>query len=227
MNDKKINSLTKIILIISILLCILSIILPWGQIAIPPFGKVDFYCWGISGVSVLGSHEPSTELYVSFFFNEEFITLLNESENFIGFVVPMILGILILPLLIIGIILGSLYLSMESKRNIVNIRSAGIWILISIIFFYIFMQFGLLSLFQNSIISFSNYFSYASGYFIVILSGIIIIAIYIIKREIQESTIEETELMGDQKDLLKVLKERYVKGEISKEEFDQMKKDIK
>ena len=34
------------------------------------------------------------------------------------------------------------------------------------------------------------------------------------------------ESKGKQDDLLKLLKERYIKGEISKEEFDQMKKDI-
>ena len=77
-----------------------------------------------------------------------------------------------------------------------------------------------------SSISISSFFSYALGYFIVILSAIILISIYIINKEFLDTSMGKKESKGKQDDLLKLLKERYIKGEISKEEFDQMKKDI-
>ena len=226
MDDKTLGSITRILLIIAIFLGVLSLILPWGQISVGAFGKVDFYCWGISGVSIFGSTESTTELYVSFFFNEDFMTLLSESGNFLGFIAPMVFGVFVVPLLLVGLILGAMSLFKVGKREQVNTRDAAIWLVVAVVFYYLFIQFGLLTLLNSSFIAFSNLFSYTIGYVVVVLSVIIVVGVYIVEKGFYDSSKKGGKSSEDESDVLRLLKERYVKGEISKDEFDQMKKDI-
>lgn len=226
MDEKNIGSITRILLIIGIFVGVISLILPWGQITVGALGKVDFYCWGISGISILGYADPTTELYVSFLFNEDFMNLLSQSNNFYGYLVPMIFGVLVLPLLVIGLFLGSLSVFNIRKKELVYARDAGVVLLVSIIFYFVFMQFGLLALLNSTYISFTNFFSYTIGYVFVILMVIMIIGVYILLRMYGESGDKKVKSSSNV-DAMTLLKKRYVKGEISKDEFDQMKKDIK
>jgi uncharacterized membrane protein len=227
LEEKTTDSILKILLIIAILLSILSIIIPWGNLSVGIIGNVDFYCWGISGTSIFGGSESTTELYVTLFFNDDFMTLLTENEDFIGFIIPMVLSILILPFLAIGIIYGSSYVLFDSKKDNVNIRDSALWIIVSLVFYYLFIQFGMLSLIENIVsISIANLFSYTVGYFVVIFSAIILISLYFLHKEFLESQMSEKKTKDHQKDLSRILKERYIKGEITKKEFDRMKKDI-
>ena len=225
MDEKNIVSINRLLFIIALFLGVLSLILPWGQITIGAFGKVDFYSWGISGISILGYADPTTEMYVSFLFNEDFINLLSETNNFYGYLVPMILGVLVLPLVVIGLFLGSLSVFNISKKEVVYARDAGIVLLISVILYYFFMQFGLLTLLNSSYIAFTNFFSYTVGYVITIFSMIMIFGAYILLK-MYSGLGEKNGKVSDNTNAMKLLKQRYVKGEISKDEFDQMKKDI-
>ena len=225
MDEKNIVSINRLLFIIALFLGVLSLILPWGQITIGAFGKVDFYSWGISGISILGYADPTTEMYISFLFNEDFINLLSETNNFYGYLVPMILGVLVLPLVVIGLFLGSLSVFNIRKKEVVYARDAGIVLLISVILYYFFMQFGLLTLLNSSYIAFTNFFSYTVDYVIIIFSMIMIFGAYILLKMYSGSG-EKNGKVSDNTNAMKLLKQRYVKGEISKDEFDQMKKDI-
>jgi len=222
---KNIQSIIRIALIFAVFLGVLSLIIPWGQITLGAFGKVDFYGWGISGISILGYADPTTELYISFLFNEDFINLLSETNNFYGYLIPMILGVLVLPLLVIGLFCGLLSVFNVGKNEVAHARNAGILLLMSVILFYVFMQFGLLALLNSTFIAFTNFFSYSVGYVIIIFSMIMIFCAYILLR-IYGKYGDQGEKSTDITDAMKLLKQRYVKGEISKREFDQMKKDI-
>jgi uncharacterized membrane protein len=227
LDEKNVNSILRIVLTVAIFFGVLALILPWGQISVGALGRADFYCWGISGISILGSTDGSTDLYVGFFFNEDFMQLLSESDNFVGYIVPMLLGVFVVPLLLIGLFFGALSVFRMGKRGVGNTRDAFIWIIVSVVFFYIFMQFGLLALLNSSYIAFSNFYSYSIGYGLVIFSIVLIMGVYIVEKLGFWSDKGDEKSAGGSDDLERVLKERYVRGEISKDEFEQMKQDIK
>ncbi|MCL5986767.1 MAG: SHOCT domain-containing protein [Actinobacteria bacterium] len=59
-------------------------------------------------------------------------------------------------------------------------------------------------------------------FFILIIAGIVLFIIWIVRRTASSSSSLETKKGS----ALEILKERYAKGEISKNEFDEMKKDL-
>ena len=63
-------------------------------------------------------------------------------------------------------------------------------------------------------------------FYIGILLGIVGLALFIAGASLPDRACKEDEKPKPDDDALKTLKSRYVKGEITKEEFEQMKKDI-
>lgn len=223
-----INSIYKIVLIVALVLSIVSMLLPWGEISFQGLGKMDIYSWGVSSQtnSIFTGSTQESGLYIFLFFNQNFMTMLSENQEMMGFIFPMIFGILVFPLLIVGIVFGSLYLLNKPQVGLKNFRDSGIFIFTSVIFFYIFIQFGLLSLLSYEISYLANLFSYSAGYYLTIFAGVLVLALFVIHTEFVKKRFDMGGSVKKDDDVVTLLKTRYVKGEISKDEYEQMKKEI-
>lgn len=234
MDEKLIDSVFRIILIIALVCCVVSMLLPWGDITVEGVFKAEFYCWGASSQSmgIFTGSSQETWLYVSLFFNEHFMNLITENGDLFGFVFPMIFGILVFPFMILGLGFGSFFLVKKQGDRFKNIRDAGIFVIAALIFYYIFIQFGFLSLLDyftrgiSSVVSISRFFSYASGFYLGIVAVVLIFGLFIVHNEVVTKVLESSDVGKSDDDVVKLLKTRYVKGEISKDEYEQMRKDI-
>jgi len=220
--ENYLKKIVKYLLILVIILNSLSLLLPWGTYDVSEFGKIDFYSWG-SFLSIDGT--ANSTLYVDFL-NIGNVNSFLRLDGFEMGAVPILFSVLILLFiaLVLAISIGILIKQEYTKKYIIVLIVSAIF---SIVSFYIFIQFGISAIPQISIIP----FNYSSGFYLVIISICILTFTYFlidlfdlfsIKKNQHNSKNKENETTSP----IQIIKIRYSKGEISKEEYEQMKKNI-
>jgi hypothetical protein len=184
MEERYESPILKIILICAIICCAVSLILPWGEVNAGIMGQGQFYAWGARTSSFLGNSGDVWFLYFEFLFRDS--SIIFGDTDFIEIVIPMMMAIVVLPLLVIGIIYG---ISAQKKLSFSekNIKSkdsifvpkfslnAGFMVVISIVLFYIFIQFGVIT--SNTTLS--SLYKWSTGLSLAIISCVLFFGTYI------------------------------------------------
>jgi hypothetical protein len=160
--ENYLKKIVKYLLILVIILNSLSLLLPWGTYDGSGFGRIDFYSWGSYRNSIDGSFNST--LYVSFL-NLATVNSYLKIDGFKMGIVPILFSVLLLFFIVLAlaISIGILIKQEYNKKYIIILNISAIF---SIISFYIFIQFGMSSIPQLSIIP----FNYSTGFYLVILS---------------------------------------------------------
>lgn len=181
MNNTQLN-IIKTLIGIALLLCILSLILPWGQYSTEyPKGTLEVYNWGAHSINYDFFNQSN-------FVNDDWIIFLgipDFNQMLDGVDKPIIraswgVNVITLPLMILALIciVGAINF-FEKKTDYFTILPP-IALLISLILFFIFVQFGLSTLMIHK--GLQNYeFSIGLGFVFVIFSTIIMFVVFFLK----------------------------------------------
>jgi len=220
MANESIKIISKYILIIGIVLCLVSFILPWGE-SNSVLGDYNFYCWGVNSKSYITDNVSIAPYF--FFVDSDIINDffgLNDIEyNIFAFVFGLLIIFLWFVVLLFG--LTSLKEVLKNKYYGFDELYGGIFGIVTVAFFYIFIEFGISSL--GFSLNKPLNFEYSIGLYVMIISSILLLLTFIIKYELLKEDDENKKL---NKKALDLLNERYVKGEISKKEYNEKKEDI-
>jgi uncharacterized membrane protein len=163
-------------------------------------------------------------------FDGTFIEIFGESDNM--FFIAML--VILLPIVVFSLIFAALGLYNLINDGVgyekIGLLFSGICSLIAVVLFYLFTEFGM----PGTIVE-SSYFGLGSitnlnfymglGSYLLIFSAFLVFSVFTISTYFFPLDNDEEEFLSDQI-LLSKLKKRYVNGEINKEEFEQIKKDI-
>ena len=179
MNIEKTKQITFYILIIGLLFVFISIIVPWGtidpKIGSYSVGQVDFYPFGVHAFS--GSISDW-----SIFFDFESLKTIFSVAEFTNLEIPFAMYIAIFPLIICILIIGIAdSLTIETRKINIDLSIMNGLLAISTLFlFYIFINFGLFSITFG--ITLKNYFNFSTGFYFMLLSGILFITSFFINK---------------------------------------------
>ena len=211
------EKIVKIIVIVAVVFSALSLIMPWGEITISGVGGGFFYSYGMNLPPSIFQNDPNQwQFYISALANDSIFKVQEANQFIIPFLSASLVVFFTLFAFFIG--LGELYTISKNQSSVSSY--AGLIAIISAIAFFIFIQYGLMSV----IGLFSQYFEYSIGFYFIIISGILFFSAYIIRREFTDIETDDLEEIEDEPK--NILKMRYAKGEITKKEFEDMKKDL-
>jgi len=200
MGNKQVNMITKVFGIIGIILCLIALLTPWSSSA---------FTFGIF------SDKYSSPFYIDFASNQSIIKDIGLNQVVTFSVVMIIIFIL----LIVAMIQGGICIGYFDKEPPNSYLFVSIFLITSAIL-YIF----LISIIQDDISKYTGT-AYGIGFAMTIISFIIFFILYIIQLSFYQKP-EEIQKIKVEEETLNILKLRYAKGEINKEQFEQMKKDI-
>jgi hypothetical protein len=163
-NTKKF--LIQILLIITILLCSLAHVLPWGKIDADPFWTIDIYHW--SGISA--SYSGEAPVFEVIFPWTNFTTE-NSTINTYLYAGSSLLLYLMIPLSIASIGLGLIALIRLSPKKKKRIMQAGITSTITIIFAALYIIFGILPRMEAQLSNISEAFHWTTGFYLMIITA--------------------------------------------------------
>lgn len=186
MNKNLVNGL-KVSIGIAFFLCILSLILPWSIYSIPNSnGKLDVYNWG--------AHSINYDFFnQSDFVNDDWVIFLGipDFSRMLGGVdKPVIraswgVGMINLPLMIFALICIFVAFNFLGKKTDFFTIFTAIILIISLLLFFIFIQFGLSSLMLHKGIQNAE-FSIGWGFIFVIISTIFMFVVYFLQHYIKK-----------------------------------------
>lgn len=207
---EQVERLVRYLLVLVLILDILSILFPWGTLNYGLYGKADFYSWGVHVKTATGYNRYLLNIFE---IDSIFESIVGTGNLKIG-VIPTIFGILVLFLPVIVIIFNGILITKNtfSKENIIIIL---VWSISSIISFYIFVQFGILSSVST--------FEYSMGFILIAISIFILIFTHFL---FDYFSVEKQISRYESQTPLEILKLRYAKGEISKEEYEDIRREI-
>lgn len=231
MRRKEINLISKGLLIIAIVFALISCITPWN-VAHTNINGNDV------NVGSLYNFGMSFQEYNSFDFSDSkgemhyYFQLVTEDNSFLNTdqfsnseKIPFFLSIFVLPLMLLGlyVLSGSLVKQNKGIENADSLLSA-VFISVSLIFFYSFIQFG----FGNLMPASTGFFNYSIGFYAGIFAAVASFCSFFVNREylFQEETTQESNELSENEPL-DIIKKRYAQGEISKEEFQELKDELK
>ncbi len=221
--DYQLDKILKYLLILVLMINVIVLLVPWGETEESAVGKLYFYNWGTQINSLNGENKFSFNV---FFINSEHVDdFFNIDNNNFGFI-PILFGILALFFHVLVIVLTAGFI-IKNEYYKKDIAFNTVYSILALISFYIFIQFGVLSLSISPYVT----FNYSTGFYLLIFSIIILVLAYFLldyfsKEKIEKKTEEKIEKKNGDNTHLEILKTRYAKGEITKEEFDKIKKDI-
>ena len=199
MKNNKINIVIKVVSILGIIFGLVSLLTPWSY---------SLFTFGYF------SENSSSLFYIDFFTNSS-IKDTNYYYQLVFFAFVMIIIFILTILALINVL---------SFINKVDIERPNTFLFVSSLFIInIILYTTAISLLPFNIYTAQT--SYSSGFITAIIAFIIFFILFIFKSVFyQESEmIQETKLEDES---LNILKTRYAKGEITKEQFEQMKKDL-
>jgi len=187
------ENFSKICLITAILLTAFSLIVPWGNISSESSDSGSFYCWGAQ-TSSLFTNSTHANFYFTILTDRNSSSFL-ESEEWSSFLIPTICSLLILPTCLLALVFGYFDFRRIKQKKITIGLEAGIFAVLSIILFYLFIQFGIFSV-NNSI---SQYYTWSLGFYMVIIAVVLFFSSYFLREKadnlevINENLDEENE----------------------------------
>ena len=210
-----VKKIVKILLIIAIVLCLLSILLPWGEMSVIGISGGTFYSWGMNVQT--SPFQGNTLQWLPYISILDSNSVLAEQDSLL---LPVIFAIILIIFIIGAILFGISSFFKVDKNMKSNSIEAGIFAIASVISFYIFIQFGISSLCGGI----SPMVLYSVGFYFMIISGILFFIAYGLISEFIPTKSKKSQQSEDS--AFDILKKRFAKGEITKEEFEGMKKDI-
>ncbi len=196
---KEINIVMKIIGILGVIFCIVSLLTPWSSSA---------FTFGVFKLNY------SSPFYYDFVTNPS----IHESSFF-----TMALFFSIIMIIIFIFTITALLMSIICITRIKEEISSSFLTISSLLIINVILYITITSLWTNN----SSYVgsSYGSGFIAAIVAFVIFFILFIIKSVFQEKA-REIQKIKKENELIDILKMRYVNGEITKEQFEQIKKDI-
>ena len=182
MDNKILITSAKVILIIAVVLCGIAILLPWNTFSYGLFGNMEFYTWGIHTSSTLSTSSQGWHIYYSDF--SFFSTLFNSEESAtLGTTMALLYCVLIFNLL--TLIAGTSAINILNRKKAAFSLEAGIFSIIALVFFIIFIQFGLFSI--PTVNAVSSLFNWSLGFYLTIIAIILFFIAYGIQKSIDFS----------------------------------------
>ena len=173
----------QIIIIVALLLTIFSLILPWAHYSIPSSsGKLELYNWGAHSMNYNFFNQSNffRDSWIPYLGLPDFNRMLQGVDNPI-IRVSWVLALTIFPLVVIGLCFGLFgYQKYGEKFDTFFICFSAILFLISIIVFFIFIQFGISSLMIHTNLSDTNS-SIGLGFVFIIVATIILFIVHFIQ----------------------------------------------
>lgn len=179
MNIKYLRQICLYLVIIGLLFCVLSLIIPWGTIDAKfgsyTIGQVDFYNWGIHTTSTTVSNW-------SIIFNPDSFKLLFAANELNDFAIPIAFYFAVFFIVLMIIILGSIsaYSFHLNKYRYNLTLMAGAFSIVTMFFFYIFINFGLFS--AKSGLALKPYFTFSMGFYFMLISSILFFISYFVSK---------------------------------------------
>ena len=177
MDMKDTKTLMKIFLLIGIILCGVSLIVPWGESSLEPFGKVTFYSWGLHTTSTVTS-DNQWSIYIPSLFNESVYSGLFSREEIETYAIPFVLSIFVMPLSILSLVCGIIAEEQLKKKSGLFLNLAGGVPIIAVVLFFMFIQFGVFSTTSGLVLSLN--YEYSTGLYSMIAAAIVFISSYFI-----------------------------------------------
>lgn len=233
MEERKLQFMMQIVLIVSIFCIILSLILPLASMSVdsPVYrgDAYDFYIWGMK-INIPSSSNTANNImtYVSILFEE------TSKQNHItsGDLFFLFMLIILLPIVVFSLILAIAELYAIKKHTSIydteKLLYSGLLSITTVVLFYVNFEFGIpRKAGEESIFSVMTTINldFLLGSFLLILSALMLFILYAISKYYQ--TNDEHEIISDSdEELMTTQKRSYGTGAISKEEYDQVKKDL-
>jgi len=199
MENKKINTVIRTIGILGIIFCIVSLLTPWSS---------SGFTFGIF------KENYSTPFYIDIFTNQT----IRGSNFFTQAVFFSTTMIIIFIFTLAALILGIMCIGKVEEE----IPSTFLYIS-SLLIVNIILYITAVSLWSSN--SAFVGLAFGSGFSTALISFIIFFILFIFK-SVFHNEIKPIEKMKSENEAMNILKSRYAKGEITKEEYEKMKKDI-
>lgn len=239
MRENNIRFIFKFTIVLAIILITLSFIVPLANLSIEDSKEnIDignFYNWGlrfnIQTTQQMPEDFSSIISYFSLIFDDTYRELIGEGEGITIFDFFLFILLPITIFSIIYLIFAFKEVSENDKlgKERTSLLFSGICLSIVLLLFYLVYEFGL----PNTVIDIGTYstsittinFNLRGGYYLLILSTITIFSLLIISSYNYPSIDFNKDLDSDEK-LFARLKTRYVDGEITKEKYEEIKKEL-
>jgi len=168
------KDLIKYILIISTVLCIISILIPWGTIYYNG-NEINFYNWGIQSI------DSSLKTEWGFLTNPPSLTNIFTNDEIKGIPLPLALWFATFCIAVMIIILGFLAVILIENIKKYNCHTvAGGLAILSLIFFFIFIDFGLFS--SKLGLTLKSHYNWSFGFILMLLSAILFFVTFFLDR---------------------------------------------
>ena len=199
MDKRDLNTLRRVISILGTIFCLAALLTPWSSFA---------FTYGVFG------SEYSTPFYIGFFSNQTIIDDVGLSQAVIFATIMIIIFLLIISSLIYGIT----FIKRFSDESPDNYLWVSIFLIVSVILFIVAISISPeISKYTGS--------PYNAGFATAIISFITFFIVFIFQSVFHQKP-ELTPKIKSEDVTINILKLRYAKGEITKKEYEQMKKDI-
>jgi hypothetical protein len=173
------KKIVKILLLVSIILCLVAQIIPWGEFSIGKFGSVHFFHWGGLLVSAPLEDPPILELHFIINMGRDISGGAPGSLEKYGFSFGTLFLFFIPPLSLLSMIVGLVAYRNPSKKRSKNCLQACIMGIIASVSFILFIQLTILAWLEE----FSPLFHWYYGFYIMIIaSTLFLISFIILKR---------------------------------------------
>jgi len=250
MDEDQIKIIFISLILIGTIFCGISLLIPWADQSIGNTPIATYYAWGTASKIPIS---PGVSNY--FFMTHSTITgLPNLPQGTVDEIKPFAIAFLFLALsfilAIITLIFGIITIYSITNKNENKVKSgvfnSAITAIIVILIFYImlsfFISFPFDSLFSNYLsslggLNFVSNLTFSVGFYL-FLFGAVFFSVgvglnkYLLEHDIEMKTeTTEDEISEDSSDTsedkaYEIVRLRYAKGEITKEEYEQIKKDI-
>ena len=199
MDKRDLNVLRRVISILGTIFCLAALLTPWSGFA---------FTYGVFG------NEYSTPFYIQFFTDDAIINDVGLSQAVIFATIMIIIFLLIISSLIYGIT----FIKRYNDKSPDDYLWTSIFLIVSIILYIVAVSISPdISKYTGS--------PYKAGFATAIISFITFFIVFIFQSVFYQKP-ELTPKIKSEDETMNILKLRYAKGEITKKEYEQMKKDL-